>query len=305
MIERVGTANVYARLPKGPAEAALETMVEECDILGLNEWGPQRNDIAHKVDGWLYRKPAAGCPPLLVRDSYRFLSARVVTLARGRYVGVIPGRKSRLDDNHAGLYTIEAPDGARVAVLNWHLPATVEARGVYRRIASMLSPRARMHREARRKGRRMMRRILRTGKADRAYIIGDTNYHDMQLRGFVSCWQGHRLQGTHGKRTIDIIHASVGKSARVQVFRLGTRLQASDHRGVVATYEVAPMSGHSAEKDAPVVLDLDDPYFHGQSLPDVLRDYVHVHSATGVCVKAPGGRFCRTRVTLSGKEGSS
>lgn len=42
----------------------------------------------------------------------------------------------------------------------------------------------------------------------------------------------------------------------------------------------------------PIVLDLDDPYFDGQSLPDALADYTHVHSTTGVCVKHPTGSHC-------------
>lgn len=62
------------------------------------------------------------------------------------------------------------------------------------------------------------------------------------------------------------------------------------------------MTKPQAENDAaPTVLDLDDPYFDGQTLPDALRDYAHVHSTTGVCVKAPGGRFC-DRVTRPGEE---
>ena len=39
----------------------------------------------------------------------------------------------------------------------------------------------------------------------------------------------------------------------------------------------------------PTVLDLDDPYFDGQTLPDALKEYDHVHSSTGVCVKSTRG----------------
>ena len=42
----------------------------------------------------------------------------------------------------------------------------------------------------------------------------------------------------------------------------------------------------------PVVIDIDDSYYHGQTLPDALADYSHVHSTTGICVKHPDGRFC-------------
>lgn len=45
--------------------------------------------------------------------------------------------------------------------------------------------------------------------------------------------------------------------------------------------------------DDPVVLDLDDPYFHGQTLPNALRDHDHVHSTTGVCVKNAAARLPR------------
>lgn len=41
----------------------------------------------------------------------------------------------------------------------------------------------------------------------------------------------------------------------------------------------------------PIVVDLDDPYFNGQTLPAALSDYAHVHSTTGVCVKKVGD-FC-------------
>lgn len=47
--------------------------------------------------------------------------------------------------------------------------------------------------------------------------------------------------------------------------------------------------------DGLVVLDLDDPYFDGQTLPDALRDYGHVHSTTGVCVKNAHGSLFITR----------
>ena len=44
--------------------------------------------------------------------------------------------------------------------------------------------------------------------------------------------------------------------------------------------------------ETPTTLDLDDPYFDGQTLPEALADYTHVHSATGICVKNARGPFC-------------
>lgn len=41
-----------------------------------------------------------------------------------------------------------------------------------------------------------------------------------------------------------------------------------------------------------IVINLDDRFFDGQTLPDALRDYGHVHSTTGICVKNPDGPFC-------------
>lgn len=58
---------------------------------------------------------------------------------------------------------------------------------------------------------------------------------------------------------------------------------------------MADDAAHSTEIDPPVVLDLEDPYFDGQTLPDALRDYDHVHSATGVCVKNARGPYCASR----------
>jgi predicted Zn-ribbon and HTH transcriptional regulator len=49
---------------------------------------------------------------------------------------------------------------------------------------------------------------------------------------------------------------------------------------------------HLPEDPPPTILDLEDRFFDGQTLPDTLVDFDHVHSTTGVCVKAPSGNFC-------------
>lgn len=51
--------------------------------------------------------------------------------------------------------------------------------------------------------------------------------------------------------------------------------------------------------DSPIVFDLEDLYFDGQALPDALRDYDHVHSKTGVCVKNTSGLLCVTTSEVS------
>jgi hypothetical protein len=75
------------------------------------------------------------------------------------------------------------------------------------------------------------------------------------------------------------------------------------HRRVSQTNECPGIWERCPDNPEPVVLDLDDRYFDGQSLPEALRDYTHVHSTTGVCVKAPNGAFCRTPPAQSGPEG--
>jgi len=230
MTERVGTLNVRGDLSDEVAREALAVMLDHCDLLGLQEWGPNRSKIAREFDGWGYTKPAAGCPPLMFREArYVVLGGEPVVLAEGRFVGFIPGRRSKLPDVVSGLYRLQdVEDDVIIPILNWHLPATVEARGAYRRIKNVLSPRARMHREARRAGRRLMEQ--QAPKPDRAYIVGDTNFHDMQLRSFGSCWTGRELKGTHGNRTIDIVYG-LAPAKDVKTLPVG-----SDHKGVVATY---------------------------------------------------------------------
>jgi hypothetical protein len=48
----------------------------------------------------------------------------------------------------------------------------------------------------------------------------------------------------------------------------------------------------SGEVRDPIVIDLEDPYYHGQALPNALSDFSHVHSTTGVCVKNVHGHLC-------------
>jgi hypothetical protein len=55
----------------------------------------------------------------------------------------------------------------------------------------------------------------------------------------------------------------------------------------------APRAQVTSPDGVPIaVLNLEDPYFDGQSLPDALVDYDHAHSTTGVCVKNVNGPLC-------------
>jgi hypothetical protein len=49
---------------------------------------------------------------------------------------------------------------------------------------------------------------------------------------------------------------------------------------------------HLPEDPPPTILDLEDRFFDGQTLPDALVDFDHVHSTTGICVKAASGNLC-------------
>ena len=207
--ERIGTMNVQGGLSDRVALGALNIVAPECDLLALQEWGPNRGDVirsfrsAHK--GWRYIKPLASCPPLLYRDTYLLIAASVVTLDARSFVGRIVGRRSWFPDVEAGLYVLADATGDEVVLLNWHLPPTVEARGIYRRAAGALTLRASKHRRCKRKARRALKPWRRAGA--RVYVVGDTNYHLMRFRPYVSCWDGRDAKGTHGRRTIDIIFA--------------------------------------------------------------------------------------------------
>lgn len=242
----IATQNTKVTLSDRVAAACLEVaLAHDLDVWNGQEWGPNRNDVlddagtmyvagrrqslararqaATKGTGLLYVRHADGGPPMGL-DPYRFEVRKVerVILAQGRKVRPQPGTRSVLDDNEATLVTAYEPAaGTTRRLLNFHLDAHVEdgASGSYR---DPRDPRATMHRQER-------AAIVKLGVD---YAAGDTNWHNLELGGLVSCWHGRKPEGTLGKRAIDTIYARGRHAAKVKTY--GT--PAREHRLVVAGY---------------------------------------------------------------------
>lgn len=222
---RVGTANIKQTLPDDVAAAALAKVLPDVDVLVLNEWPGRRNRLldAHGPE-WQHMRALLGTPPLVVHaDRFRFVSDRFVHLSPTRTASVY-----RLED---------LTTGARVTVIGFHLPARVEARGLYRRIRGALTEQAAEHRRARRALRRLFHDEARSGA--QVFAAGDTNFSLMRLRGARSCWARWQPPiGTHGPRLIDTVYAQT-YPIWVTVLPMGPRPPAGpDHRAVVATYQL-------------------------------------------------------------------
>jgi GH25 family lysozyme M1 (1,4-beta-N-acetylmuramidase) len=233
VLERVAVCNMRVTVPDKPAGEGLRRVCGVSDVVAALESGG-RMDVLRAIPGWTWLR-GAGAPPVGVRAGrYARHSVESVTLAKGRRVNPLPGRRTRLPDMNATV--VVTHDGSEtVGIIATHFPASVESGGVYKRIAGKLTLRAVMHRQ----GRTALRKHAETLAAtcDRVYVMADTNFHLMRFLGaprLVSCWDGRKPVGTHGKRTIDIVYAWGRKAASVR-----TIPTASDHDAVVATYDVA------------------------------------------------------------------
>jgi hypothetical protein len=155
----------------------------------------------------------------------RLRSCRGVRLAGREFVGHLTGRKSRLPASIATEVVLEDSRGVTV-VLDFHLTAEVQMGDGYRKD---LKHRLRVMRHKREKRRLGRRARWQQKHARTVYPSGDSNYHGMQLGGFVSCWKDRR-GGTLGNRAVDIVFADT------RPLSVRTLETASDHDTVVATY---------------------------------------------------------------------
>lgn len=231
VIDRIGTQNERFTLSDAVALDDLRHVLTEGapEILGLTEWGPNRNHLLNKLGGhWKWTRPKGDGSPVVYNSSrYTLLSCRPKTLVGRGFVGRLPGRKSTLPPSVAtvALFEDEVLDET-VAVVVIHLTAEVQVGKGYRktrsharRVARHLAERARL---------KVLVVRLRARKR-RVYVVGDTNYNGMSLAPLTSCWKGRR-GGTLGHRAVDIIYS---QSEARSVQTIPTR---SDHRAVVATY---------------------------------------------------------------------
>jgi len=232
------TTNLRFTLGGPEFEAGLrKVLARDPDLLFIQEAGHDRDHILDRVAadlGYLWARPLSpnGDPvePIMWRpDRLRLRHLGTVLLARGEFVGHLPGRKDRLPASYAteAIFDDLVHPGKRVAALGYHLTAEVESPGGgYRLDPRHLLRVLRHQRERRRLGRRA-RAHKRHGHVVR--LGGDGNYDRMTIRGFVSCWVGHG-GGSLGWRAVDAIHAEQGTDDMVTI------TTPSDHDAVVAYY---------------------------------------------------------------------
>lgn len=212
--------------------ADLGRILAACDVLGLQEWGGNdRERLLEQSTRYDYVKPGARTGSV-VWDAGRFrlVRARAVVAAEARYVGRIPGLKSRLPEYQVGVVTLRdyttgdahrAQD--RVTIINCHAP-------VWRPGA-----RARMHADYLRTVARLHAEYAAAGH--QVFTLGDWNRTPRFIRdrfastaNALSVWSGRKSQPTHHRRSIDDIYH------RCRARTVATVATCSDHRAVLASY---------------------------------------------------------------------
>ena len=237
LVDAVLTANIPDWLTHAQAQASLDHITREaaCDLGGLQELGPGRDDILERLtqrQNYGYERAEGGPPIIYDRGRYGVLKVRRKVLARAGFVGRLPGRRSRLGDSVATLVVL-ADDllAEDVVLINAHLTAEVQRGKSYRTDLAHRLRVTRHQRETRTLGR-IARRHKRKGR--RVYLTADTNYDGWTVRGLVSCWD-RRDGGTLGNRAVDVI-AAPERAGTVQTIKPPH----GDHKAVVATYRRKP-----------------------------------------------------------------
>lgn len=228
----VGTENVFVHLDLEQAGDALAIgLSHHPDILGLQEWPKGRDHLIEATKGYASVRPDHGGGPIVYKTSrYGVLHCGAVVLARGSFVGQLVGRKSKLPDSVATeAFFHDEATGHEIAVLNAHLDAEVQADGKYR-TDSAHRPRVRRHKHEVRRIERWVAKQHRAGRI--AYVVLDGNFDGLQIKGLVSCWDGHENHaGTLGhKRKPDIVFGPRNAAHVV------TAATPSDHDAAFATY---------------------------------------------------------------------
>lgn len=234
---RVASFNAHQHSNDRRALAAVRAVMEECDVLGLQEFGGRERVRALRelrAEGWDFYKPtdvSATVPAIAWRTSrFALVRARAPRVAAGRAVLPVPGRRAHLPDLFGNVVILrDTLAGRRIAVGNLHAPAHVEF---------WPGPRRRMYREA-------VRDLARAVVADDrpAFITGDWNWdltsrHALPVRllrehGLHPMWRGHTpARGTHGNRVIDGVF-STQPCTRARV--LG-HIDVGDHKPVIGTF---------------------------------------------------------------------
>jgi hypothetical protein len=243
----VATANILRTLPAAAASHALRVVLDsEPDLVGLQEWGLTRRGLLRSTgavqvvpglpggrsgsaslrEGYTwYVAAVGGCVVGVRADRYEVLGCRPVLL----------GRPGRSDSPHRR-FGVEPPRVALVVtcrdrlldevvhLVDHHLAPGAQRSGRYDEQRPLT---ARHHRRQVADLARAVTPLLARGPT---YVVGDSNFHGLDLPGMVSAWQGREGPGTLGRRRVDDVHAP-RPPREVRLLETG-----SDHRAVVATY---------------------------------------------------------------------
>lgn len=241
---KIATANIKATLSDTAADIALRRVLQtHPDVVCLQEWGNARRRLLDRLPA-SWDDTGNRRPILWNRNRLTFEGTHVAILAPGGRVSKLPGRRAVLGNTIARVSLFVRPDGSRVAVVNYHLPAAVETGGRPR--PSSGAGRLQQHATA------VVALAALWQAYDQAgydtYAAGDSNVdHRLDARvhhpafpawrlnnvGAVSCWDGHfpaPRDGTHHARLIDGVWADRPASTVRQI------TTASDHDAVVVTY---------------------------------------------------------------------
>lgn len=247
---RIATANVLHSLNQEAAKSALEEMLAyNPDIFGLNEWPASRIPLlretgrvyrpirresglfpGHPISGYVWVKPLLGGNPIgLKAERFHLKKSRLITLAKGRKVKSVDGRRDKLPDNTATLLVFDdLLTGLERAHLQFHFNSHVEKNGHYR--GEDPNGREAMHKEEVARTEAIARnQIQHHGR--RFTAAGDTNWHKLQLEGLIENSMGHRDVTSLHRRFIDMTFAER------MAFSVMTVKTLSDHDGVVTTYK--------------------------------------------------------------------
>jgi len=262
-VTRVASVNMKTTVPGPEAEAGLRSVLElDPEIVALQEWGgARRYAILNKLgrfsiypqsrsllpllptyrpgEGYLWTRPVGGGGVIgfaATRFEIRWVNTRIL-VGPGR-VDVVPGYRTNLGPSLVNV-TIAYDNLIRdeVVVIDYHLTTHVQASGSYR---PEVPKRVARHQAEVAKLQTIAAGHVRAGR--RVYVIGDSNYHGLQLDGLVSCWDGvpRVAGGTHGPRRIDIIHSQHapggGDGDGIVAPLVAIAGTASDHRHPVFDY---------------------------------------------------------------------
>lgn len=243
----VASANIQQDLPRATArEAVQQVLDEEPDLVGLQEWRPDRFDLL-RTWGSVSLVPGLpavpgrgsasydwvttpfGCVVGARTDRFTLLGARWgwlngVVAARSPYrpLGLEPPRWLAIG-RYRDLLT-----GGTATMICYHLvPGVQERDGRYRTDQPDLVA---LHRTEHVRVQRAVDEALERG--DVVHAVGDSNFDGFFLEGVTSCWVGHDdLPGTFGKRGLHIDDVfGPGPADEVQLLTT-----ASDHKALLVT----------------------------------------------------------------------